>query len=386
MKDIEPIHIISSHSSIIPPPQTSYLRRILNIGQHLLPAIWSAEAFVLFIQTAIKEGKQAQATNPISLHYTVLTGLSAGFLFSLSIKPWSLFGLRDWIAANRNGIFVILEIWMLASIPTTYLYEGTLFNVTTASFWTGYNLNELVKQAIRWWFTPSLSPVHPIQGGDHKTTDISIRSAILSTLFGATLTATSVFILEELPDDVDQLRNWGALLFAVIGIYVLFYPLGDHLSTYIPRRFHNKITIICTYLLIPFASPNLTIPHYLLLIGAGICGGLAQSIMQTNYDEKIAFLYLKKIEIQEIIKNIPPEIANFLHQLDLSEDILLSQQRQKHRCAKRIINTFSILYIIVALVYFYEHLKNSDIFAVSSITTGIINSIALYALNFLFPL
>jgi hypothetical protein len=66
------------------------------------------------------------------------------------------------------------------------------------------------------------------------------------------------------------MRNNDALWMACIGNYVLTYPFGIYLGHYLPRRYYEQALTVATYLLIPFASPGLTIPHYILLGGAGL--------------------------------------------------------------------------------------------------------------------
>ena len=129
---------------------------------------------------------------------------------------------------------------------------------------------------------------------------------------------------------------------ASLGNYALTYPLGIYLGRYLPRRYHDKALIAATYLLVPFANPELTIPHYLLLSGAGLCGGVAHVILKARYHRQLAKMQQRKQLTDTLLLDNPP-FLHLLSQLSLLNDLLLQQQQQKKRKMTFIIKTALIL-------------------------------------------
>ena len=85
-----------------------------------------------------------------------------------------------------------------------------------------------------------------------------------------------------------------------------------------------------TYLLVPFANPNLTIPHYLLLAGAGLCGGMAHFILKDQYLCQLAKMEQHKKRIDTMLQE-NQSFSCVLSQLKLPEDLLLQQKQRKQR-------------------------------------------------------
>ena len=335
------------HVSLSRPP--TYLQRAIATGRELMPAVWAAQAFSLFIQNAIEE--------PLAnflMPYTTLTGLAAGYVFHVYIKHWPLWGIRNWIFNNRNSLAVLEFIATAFLFDSELLEPGIRFSVTTAAFWTGYNTNEFTTSAFKTLFSRKLKPESFQSESLLETKNWgalpSIRSSMILTFSGASLMTASIILLVRISPDSGGILNFSAQSLASIGGYLLTYPIGIYLGhMIIAKRLHKSMLTICTYLLVPFAAPGLTIPHYFLLAGAGLCGGVAHTIINNHYSQKLALMQQYCQTINAFLKTSPGFLMA-LHQQSLPEDALLKQEQKKRTKIKILSNSVVILYILDTII------------------------------------
>jgi hypothetical protein len=83
-----------------------------------------------------------ESAHAILLSYIALTGLITGHLFQISLKPWRLRGFSHWIENHRNE-FTVPEYGIYFLCLEFQTKTAFSFSAITASFWTGYNLEEL---------------------------------------------------------------------------------------------------------------------------------------------------------------------------------------------------------------------------------------------------
>ena len=367
----------AAHMSLSRSPTS--LQRAITMGRELMPAVWAAQAFSLFMQNAIEE--------PLAnflLPYTTLTGLAAGYVFHVYIKPWPLFGIRNWIFNNRN-IFAILEFITMGSLFDSFelLEPGIRFSVTTAAFWTGYNGNEFTTDAFKTLFSSKSKPESPqsesLLETKNRAAFPSIRSSIIMAISGASLMTASIILLVRISPDSGGILNFSVQCLASLGGYLLTYPIGIYLGhIIIAKRLHKRMLTICTYLLVPFAAPGLTIPHYFLLAGAGLCGGVAHTIINDHYFQQLNLMQQHCQTINDFLMTSPGFLM-LLHQQPLPEDALLQQKQKKHTKIKILNKLVTSIYILLAITNMIIT-KNSKI-APSIIVFYLINSqLALYYL------
>ena len=367
----------AAHVSLSRSP--TYLQRAIATGRELMPAVWAAQAFSLFMQNAVEE--PANGLMP----YTTLTGLAAGYAFHVSIKPWRLWGIRNWIFNNRNGFTVPEFIAIVSLLDFSENFVSLILSVTTAAFWTGYNTNDLSTGIFTTLFSRSIRS--KLFQEEHNLTveDVSffpsIRRSLITVMSGASFMITSIMLLLNVREDSEGALNFGVQLLASIGGYLLTYPLGIYSSHYIPTRYRKNLLTICTYFLVPFAAPGLTIPHYMLLTGAGLCGGVAHSIISHRYYQQLARMEKSHREIEQLIK-VFPQFFTVTRHLMLPADPLLQQEKTKHAKIKAIVNLFLIAYVlndIFGVIASEETLKIEDTFSMFYIFNIFLS------LNYLFP-
>ncbi|MBS0351062.1 MAG: hypothetical protein JSR33_07745 [Proteobacteria bacterium] len=365
---------ISDVAAISPAPRAGWRHRLsscLNVAHNLIPTAWFAQSLTLFLQTVLEESITSNL-----LPYTVLSGLATGYLFRISIKPWRLGGIRRWIENHRNE-FVVVEFlvgFIMLSFKSINSYF--CFSATTASFWTGYNLEEFTTLIATKLFQRFPSD-RKIQSNELMIKQLilpRLSTAILISLGGATCSGLSLLVIPTLTTDTNQsvLRNYAALWMASIGNYVFAYPLGIYIGRYLPRRYYDKAVTAATYLLVPFASPELTIPHYLLLIGAGLCGGLSHFILKAQYYHQLDKMQQCKRLTDALLLNAQ-SFLYLLPQLSLPNDLLLQQHQQKKRKMTLIIKTANILSVFIILygaVDFF--IKNRLAFGINLLIGGLL--------------
>lgn len=319
----------------------------LTFVRDVTPITWWAQSLMLFMQNALEESAISQL-----LPYTTLTGLASGYLLRISLNPWQLCGIRRWIENHHNELLfpeyvVYVTLLKFQAIKAYFLFA------TTASFWTGYNVEEfttlITAKLLQQSSSSNTSTLHE-QPFVVQTVLPRLPTAMLTAFSGAVLTGLSLLVIQQPTDGVDQtaLRNSGALWMASIGNYALTYPLGIYLGRYLPRRYHENALIAATYLLVPFASPDLTIPHYLLLSGAGLCGGVAHFIIKDRYLHQLAQMQQRQQLIDALLGDAQP-FLQLLPQLSLPDDLLLRQAQQKKQKMTWILKISLIVYALSAL-------------------------------------
>lgn len=319
--------------------------RCLTFVRDLVPATWWAQSLTLFLHNALEESAASEL-----LPYTALAGLFTGYLFNICLNPWQLCGISRWIEDHRNEL-VIPEYYIypiLLGFQTIRSYF--LFRATTASFWTGYNVEELVTlittKLLRQSSSTDKNILHELPVST-KAVLPRWSTTVLTSLSGAGLIGFSLLTVQQTAIGVDQmaLRNSGAAWMASIGNYAFSYPLGIYLGRYLPRRYHKKALIAATYLLVPFASPNLTIPHYILLFGAGLCGGVANFILKDQYLSQLAQMQQRK-QLTDVLLRDTPLFLQLLSQVSLPDDVLLQRSQQKQK------NMTMIIKVAIAMGFF----------------------------------
>ena len=330
--------------SLSRPP--TYLQRAIATGRELMPTVWAAQAFSLFMQNAIEE----PIVNGL-MPYTTLTGLAAGYVFHVSIKPWPLWGIRNWIFNNRN-IFTAPELFFTFNLSSLLNNSVCLvFSVTTAAFWSGYNFYEFSTGVFEKLFSRKLKSEsfqsESLLEAKSWNALPSICSSIVMVTSGACLMAASIILLLRVSPDSGGVLNFSAQWLESIGGYLLTYPLGIYLGyVIIAKGLQKSMLTICTYLLVPFAAPGLTILHYFLSAGAGLCGGVAHSVINHRYTQQLAVMQRYRQEIDALIQ-MSPEFFMAVHRLAMPMDILLHIERKKHTKMKIFINLFLTIAILI---------------------------------------
>jgi hypothetical protein len=349
-EEIEPTP--RSSSAVLPSDQLlarSHWLSCVTFMRDLMPATWLAQSLMLFMQNALEESATSQL-----LPYTALTGLASGYLLRISLNPWRLYGIRRWIENHRNELIIPEIVVHSILLARQTIKTDFLFTVITASFWTGYNVEELftliTTKLLRQSSSVNKSTLHE-QSVVTQITLTNWLTAVLTSLIGTALTGLSLLVLQQSADSVDQtaLRNSGALWMVSIGNYALTYPLGIYLGRYLPRRYHNRALMAATYLLVPFASPDLTIPHYLLLGGAGLCGGVAHFIIKDYYLHQLVEMQQCK-QLTDALLRDAQSFLQLLTQLSLPDDLLLQQTQQKRKKMTLVIK-ISLIAVMLSLLY-----------------------------------
>ena len=330
----------SSSSSII-------WRRILNNILDFIPTTWFTQSLILFIRNAIQENLSA-ALFP----YTTIIGLSTGYLFHVSIKPWSLRGLRDWIQRDQMGLS-LPELISLIFLPLTNRIN-VVFYITSASFWTGYSLNDLTVTI----FGKLFSIIKGINRNDKNFVDIipenyfplsiNHRQNLFIFISGSALLSSSLILLKYITEDSVGWRNISVQLLGTAGCYAITYPFGLYLGHYIPLRYHANILVACTYLLIPFAAPELSILHFLMMMGGGLSGGIGSYIINARYHNRITTMKLRLEAIRQLIIE-QPALFRQLIDLPLPPDQLLMNKRKQHRGSRWVANLTGLIGVVLAL-------------------------------------
>ncbi len=308
---------------------------IKRIGHNIIPSAWLTQSVYLFVRSALNEGP-----NNYIFPYTILIGLATGLLFHLSIQPWSLMGAREWIQKKRNLlsaleflIFTSLRIYQNSNIPY-------LFYFLTASFWSGYNLYDGAVTLLGKYSNQNISTENTLTATSIHVQLKSVLSRciqILSFLSGAGLIASSILLLSYLEVADTMMRNTEAKLMGAVGCYLSTYSLGVYLGQKINPRYHSRILFLCTYLLVPFASPGLSVIHYLALMNGGLCGGIAHSVVTQQYHNRILSMQEIQLQLNQLAKQYPQWLLEF-KQVMLPTDLLLVQHRKKSYKIKQVIS------------------------------------------------
>ena len=322
---------------------------IRRLGHNVIPSLWFTQTFYLFVKSALNEGPD----NYI-FPYSTLIGLSSGLLFYLSIQPWSLMGAREWIQKKRN-LLSALEFLIFSSLKA---YRGSnipyLFYFLTSSFWGGYNLydgilNLLGKcshRAVSSKNTPTATIPVPL----HIQPILSRNRQIFSFLSGAGLIASSILLLTYWDIEDTKLRNTLAKLMGAMGCYLSTYPIGVYLGQKINPHYHSSTLFLCTYLLVPFASPGLSVMHYLAMMNGGLCGGIAHFVVTQQYRNRITAMQNTQLRLNEMTKKCSQLIYE-LTQCILSIDPLLQQHQQQSYKIKRIISLIAFFTAFAAIAF-----------------------------------
>ena len=369
----------TSHAKINAIPRSfSRYQRLLRIGHDLVPATWFTQAFFLFIRNAIQE-----SVGSYLFPYTTVIGLVSGYLFRLSIRPWHLGGLSNWIERDQKAL-TFVEIILLMDLPYFPFPAKTniLFYATTAAFWTGYSLNDLTSMITNKIFgtkinhkdAKKLTPEEPFALSTQRRTDLLI------CVSGGGLISSSIILLKFMAEDASGWRNTLAQLLGAAGCYTITYPLGVFLGRQIPRRYHSGILALSTYLLVPFAAPELSIMHYLMMMGGGLCGGICHQIIHTRYQNKYTDMQLRLAEIRQSVIHFPAILRQLLD-LPLPPDQLLLNKRRQHIIAKLLINLTLLIIPILHLTTgsLWKHYSTNIVAFIGAISS-------LIAINWLLPL
>ncbi len=309
------------------PPPTKFWQWF-PIGLNALSVTWFGQTFSLFVRNAIVESSSSHL-----LPYTTLVGLATGYLFHVCLKPWRLWGLRDWIVNNRNT-FTGMECVIFFFLPPVIGQDLSLYYYTISAFWSGFNLNDGIGFIINKLITKKL----PLKITDEIFIDREVqlhipysywRNGFPITATGGVLITGAILLLQLVTDDNTGLRNIFAILFSAIGCYLLTYPLGVILGRKIPPRYYNDMLELCTYLLVPLASPNLSILHLLAMTGAGVCGGIAHDIFEGRYQKKLTMMHRQLEEIEKQLVTFPVLVEQLL-KLPLPKDWFLVDTQKKN--------------------------------------------------------
>ena len=350
----------------------------LRWGWDILPTTWFSQAFYLMMRNFIQESMGQTGTafllSFLVCPYATLTGLATGYLFHVNLKPWRLGGGRNWIENNRNDL-VIVEAGLLALLPSRYNIRS-LFYGMTASFWSGYNLNPTISFVLDKIFAfqnkiiatkQSVTPIF------RPATISRTFNHLLKSSMGIAAMSASILLLQYVPEDSSDWRNIWAQILACLGGYLLTYPLGITIGHKVPDRYHHWAISLCMYLLIPCAAPGLSIPHYVLLTGGGLCGGIVHDIVSSHYHHDLQAMQERLVAIQAMMVDMPPWASSLLT-LPVQEDSLLLQVRKKNRILKGLIDfaglSVSISSVIFAITSDSSYVILSD--AMLAIATAII--------------
>lgn len=312
-------------------------------------AIWLSQAGYLLIRNVIQESAHSSL-----LPYSTLIGLATGHLFSVSIQLWPLWGMRDWIQHNCNKA-AAFEYMLFFMLPPIIKKNLSLYYYLTAALWSGFNLSPLVSLATDKLFKKNKQSTR----ADHKMTPPKESSSqkipyrhrprdFLICLSGLAIATTSILLLNVVSADRAGLRNLFVQLLGGMGCYGMTYPLGVYLGHKIPSRYDGTILSTCIYLLVPLASPDLSILHYLGMMGAGLCGGISEHILDSQYIKQLAQMRTQLGKIQAMITK-SPDVFQWLITLPLPPDELLLIQRKKRLKFRWIARILCLVLLISAL-------------------------------------
>lgn len=318
---------------------------VIQPTMQLFPYFFFAVSSLAFVHNVIDETRESeQSAKPLFL-YTVPTGLMTGILFDLTFTQKSsnlVSKLQNFIRDYRNILFLGVE-YFLHVLARNFPVTREALTVPPASFWGGFNGSESVKKAVSNRASKSVQPLLPPVENSAQNSSYTRYILPLATFsLGVGLTATAMSILEK-----DPLRNAFALWLASIGEYFITDPIGRYFSHCIPEKSHKGAITFLTYFLIICGNAKLTSADLVLLLGAGICGGLAQPILNAEYNKKIILMQRVKEDIDTYLTSAPEKITQFLRDLDVEKDPLLLEYRKKHRSKKIAFNVLCGLFVVV---------------------------------------
>ena len=339
--------------SIINPP-----RHWRDWSVDILPTAWFGQAFYLWVRNILQESAVSSL-----LPYSTLIGIAAGQLFHVSIKPWRLWGLRDWIEKNSNTL-TFPEFMAFFMLPEVIGIDLSVYYYSVSAFWSGYNFNMLVSLVTDKIFKKHIQNVRvdeiEVPQEDKVSHPISFRHRDpYLCLGGCVITATSILLLQKVPEDQAGFRNIFAQLLAAIGCYGISYPFGVYLGHKISSQYYETTLSACIYLLIPLASPDLSILHYLGMMGAGLCGGISHYIITHQYKTHIRAMEYQLQKIQSLVAT-SSTLFQQLIQLPLPPDWLLLASR-KQQLKVRWVGRFLLLSLIVSALATESLWKNYPI-------------------------
>ncbi len=298
----------------------------------------------MFVRNAIHE-----SSHSVLLPYTTLIGIATGQLCHIALKPWRLRGFRDWLFANRN-LLVGHEVIAFIFLPPVIGRDLSVYYFSLSAFWSGFNFNEGTFFITKKLFeadskitTTDESTTNP----DHHIEALAVhrRMNLLTAAAGGLLTGTAITLLQLAPNDSNGFRNIFSEFLGAVGCYLLTYPLGNYLGHKIPSRYHDPVLEVCTYLLIPLASPDLSILHFLAMTGGGVCGGICHYIIQRRHQKILTVMRSRLTDIKKLMTAFPT-LTQQLLALPLPEDQLLLGLRNKNlkiRIASRLTQLFLLL-------------------------------------------
>lgn len=308
--------------------QSKGSRRWFMIGMQIFSVSWFGQAFSLFIRNAIVE-----SSGSYLLPYTTLIGLMTGHLFHVCLKPARLWGIRDWLFANRNFL-TSYEVMAFIFLPPIIGRDLSTYYYTTAAFWNGFNLNDGTSSITKRLFRKNLQVIETDekqidQENQPDITFLRRRTGLLITLSGGVLTSASILLLRSATNINNSFRNIFAMFLGAIGCYLLTYPLGVYLGHKIPPRYYKNVLETCTYLLIPLASPDLSILHFFGMVGGGLCGGISYYIIKSHYRNTLMVMRHRLNDIEKLTAGFPNVIKQLL-ELPFPEDQTLLSARKNN--------------------------------------------------------
>jgi hypothetical protein len=342
----------------ISPWRLSNLARIFHFVEEASPLIWFGAAGNLMIRNAIQEFAGGEF-----FPYTTIAGLVTGQLFYITTKPWKLGGISHWLQNNHKDL-TYFEFSLVLLLPSIYKINN-LFYCATASFWTGYNLDMLFFNQISSRFA-KLMEAKSNKNVTAPSLDEKSRPACRSQhglvfTLGMALLGLSYALLESLPNDSSGWRNVWAELLSALGGYALTYHVGRYIGRKIPERYHDLTQTVCIYLLIPCASPALSILHQILILGGGLCGGAADYIASSRYRSRMKAIELSLGEIKA--KAVTRESRELLSQLlegRADNDEILENERKKYKPLYRMGIAFNSSVIVLGLSLFIVSLTEGS--------------------------
>lgn len=203
-----------------------------------------------------------------------------------------------------------------------------------AALWSGYNINEpftdvievSVNAVVGIRITSSNQQTSAQLESDSLT--VRLRDKLFLFLAALGLIASSALLLVYVNESQLSLRTIIAQSLGAPGIYLLIFSLGTWLGYRIPTHHHPLRLSICTYLLIPLATAELSVLHMIGLLGAGVYGGIATYVFDQTYQDQLTamesrYQTLSKLQVKA------PALFKQLAMLQLPPDRWLLETRIK---------------------------------------------------------
>lgn len=312
---------------------SSHVLNKLRVFQFLvcaLPVVLFLQATMVWLINCIQESQHSYL-----LPYTTLCGLSTGFLFNTALRPFTLMGMTAFFRKYRYQ-FCSHEWVAFLFLPLAIRTDTSVYYYMTSSFWSGYNICEAVTDALTALIHTLLVISPPLtvrrkltshQFSDLNSLVVRLRDKLAQLMFALLLLGFSVILLVYVDETAFSLRTIFAQLLGAIGCYLLTFPVGSYIGNRIPSHQHPLTLGVCTYLLIPLATADLSVLHLIGLLGAGLLGGIASHIFDKTYIGQLEAMNTQYEALVQL-RDQAPLLFDQLTLLPLPEDKMMVETRR----------------------------------------------------------